>query len=61
MNRRQALATVGSIASVFLVNPLAAQSRAMLTRRIPSTGESLPLIGLGTWQVFDVGHDAVPA
>jgi diketogulonate reductase-like aldo/keto reductase len=27
----------------------------MLTRRIPSTGEELPVIGLGTWQTFDVG------
>jgi diketogulonate reductase-like aldo/keto reductase len=27
----------------------------MLTRRIPATGESLPVIGMGTWQTFDVG------
>jgi len=26
-----------------------------MTRRIPSTGEALPAIGLGTWQVFNVG------
>jgi diketogulonate reductase-like aldo/keto reductase len=24
-------------------------------RRIPSSGESLPVIGLGTWQAFDIG------
>jgi diketogulonate reductase-like aldo/keto reductase len=30
----------------------------MLTRAIPATGETLPVIGLGTWQVFDVGADA---
>ena len=29
-----------------------------MTRRIPSTGEELPAIGLGTWQVFDVGASA---
>ena len=27
----------------------------MLTRTIPSSGEALPVIGLGTWQTFDVG------
>jgi len=27
----------------------------MLTRAIPKTGEKLPVIGLGTWQTFDVG------
>ena len=31
---------------------------AMITRPIPSTGEAMPVIGLGTWQVFDVGADA---
>lgn len=27
----------------------------MLTRPIPSTGEALPVIGLGTWEKFDFG------
>ena len=27
----------------------------MLTRTIPKSGEKLPVIGLGTWQTFDVG------
>ncbi len=30
---------------------------SMLTRRIPSSGELLPVIGLGTSDVFDVGAD----
>ena len=30
----------------------------MITRPIPSSGETLPVIGLGTWQTFDVGADA---
>jgi diketogulonate reductase-like aldo/keto reductase len=29
----------------------------MLARPIPSTGEMLPVVGLGTWPVFDVGTD----
>ena len=28
-----------------------------MTRKIPSTGEELPAVGLGTWQVFDAGND----
>ena len=29
-----------------------------LARRIPKSGEAIPAIGLGTWQVFDVASDA---
>ncbi len=32
--------------------------RPLLTRPIPASGEQLPVIGLGTWQTFDVGEDA---
>jgi diketogulonate reductase-like aldo/keto reductase len=28
----------------------------MLTRQIPGSGEEVPVIGLGTWQTFDVGR-----
>ena len=28
-----------------------------MTKRIPSTGEALPVIGVGTWQTFDVGSN----
>jgi diketogulonate reductase-like aldo/keto reductase len=31
-----------------------AEDEMMTTRAIPSSGERLPVIGLGTWQVFDV-------
>ena len=27
----------------------------MLTRPVPSTGEALPVVGIGTWQGFDIG------
>ncbi|HEY4148930.1 MAG TPA: aldo/keto reductase [Chitinophagaceae bacterium] len=34
----------------------------MITRPIPSTGEALPVIGMGTWQTFDVaGSSAHPS
>ena len=28
-----------------------------MSKKIPSTGEALPVIGVGTWQTFDVGAD----
>ena len=28
------------------------------TRTIPSSGEALPIVGIGTWQTFDVGNHA---
>ncbi|MDQ3996891.1 MAG: aldo/keto reductase [Gemmatimonadota bacterium] len=31
----------------------------MLARRIPSTGEALPVVGLGSWITFNVGDDPV--
>jgi diketogulonate reductase-like aldo/keto reductase len=31
---------------------------AMITRPIPKSGEAMPVIGLGTWQTFDVGGGA---
>jgi diketogulonate reductase-like aldo/keto reductase len=31
---------------------------AIATRPIPRTGEALPVVGLGTWQTFDVGAGA---
>jgi diketogulonate reductase-like aldo/keto reductase len=30
----------------------------VLTRPIPSSGEAMPVIGLGTWQSFDIGSEA---
>ena len=36
----------------------AAQTNS-LRRSIPKTGEALPAVGLGTWQVFDVAGNAV--
>jgi diketogulonate reductase-like aldo/keto reductase len=38
------------------VRPAFAQTR-ILTKPIPATGEPIPLIGVGTWQTFDVGND----
>ena len=37
----------------------AAPAGAPATRRIPSTGEALPVVGLGSWITFNVGTDRV--
>jgi diketogulonate reductase-like aldo/keto reductase len=34
-----------------------ARARAAVTKKIASSGEGLPVIGVGTWQTFDVGAD----
>jgi diketogulonate reductase-like aldo/keto reductase len=60
MTRRKAMRLIGvSGAGLFLPIPLSrgqakTESSAMLTRAIPSVDEKLPVIGLGTWQAFDV-------
>jgi diketogulonate reductase-like aldo/keto reductase len=60
MTRREAMSLIGvSGAGLFLpVRASRAQAKpessAMLTRAIPSSGEKLPVIGLGTWRAFDV-------
>jgi diketogulonate reductase-like aldo/keto reductase len=56
-DRRATLHTLGALAGVALMGP-ASGKEAMHARPIPSSGEKLPLIGIGTWQTFDVGGDA---
>ena len=59
ITRRDALRLIGTgIASGALSTRLAAESRRMLARPIPSSGEELPVIGVGTWQTFDAGSSS---
>ena len=57
MTRREAARLIGASAAG-LALPISAravsESPTMLARTIPSSGEKLPVIGLGTWQTFDV-------
>ena len=48
------LMTVGAVGAA----SGAGATSAMLVRPIPSTGETIPAVGLGTWQTFDVGGGA---
>jgi aryl-alcohol dehydrogenase-like predicted oxidoreductase len=60
MTRREATKLIGASTAGLLLpisashGDTASESSTMLTRAIPSSGEKLPVIGLGTWEVFDV-------
>jgi len=58
-NRREALQLLScATAGAFLMPSLMAfKTNAMIKRKIPSSGEELPIVGLGTWQTFDVGNN----
>jgi diketogulonate reductase-like aldo/keto reductase len=58
LTRAEFLAGAGASVLALLAPPSAAAETKMLTRPIPSTGEAMPVIGLGTWQTFDVGNNA---
>jgi aryl-alcohol dehydrogenase-like predicted oxidoreductase len=57
-SRRSVLMAGGAIAAMAALRPALAASPALLTRPVPRTGERLPVIGLGTAIVFDIGEDA---
>jgi aryl-alcohol dehydrogenase-like predicted oxidoreductase len=44
-----------------MLMPAGSGAAAMLSRRIPRSGEPVPAVGLGTWQAFDVGGNAAGA
>jgi aryl-alcohol dehydrogenase-like predicted oxidoreductase len=58
MDRRNALQFLSALGACAALPRAASAQQTLLTRAIPSTGEKLPAIGLGTWITFDVGDDA---
>src|SRR5438067_3807269 len=60
IGRREML--LGAAGAATLLCPTAEKSamaaEEMIRRPIPSSGEAMPVIGLGTWQAFDVGNNA---
>lgn len=61
-SRRTVLRALATGAAAALLRPVdglagAAPRAAPLTRAIPSSGEKLPMVGLGTWITFNVGDD----
>ena len=59
LDRRTLIGALAAGAAGAVLRPLEALARtaAPLTRPIPSSGERLPLVGLGTWITFNVGDD----
>jgi diketogulonate reductase-like aldo/keto reductase len=58
ITRRQAVATLGAAAAATILRPFAGVAQtAIITKAIPSTGELIPAVGLGTWITFNVGDD----
>lgn len=55
--RRAVLTGSAALALSALASPLRAQATQIAQRTIPSTGESIPAIGLGSWITFNVGDD----
>jgi aryl-alcohol dehydrogenase-like predicted oxidoreductase len=60
MNRRELLSGGIQMAAAMAVpaSVVATSSSALLTRKVPSSGEELPVIGLGTSGPFEVGESA---
>lgn len=55
MNRREHLQSLGALGLLPLTSAdIISLTEEMIKRPIPSTGEMLPVIGVGTWETFDV-------
>ena len=59
ISRREAskLFAYSSMSALILPSIISFKSSGMKKREIPSSGQSLAVIGLGTWQSFDVGNN----
>ncbi len=50
-------AVLGALAALPFAGRLAVAQDAPITRAIPSSGEEIPVIGMGSWITFNVGND----
>jgi len=59
LSRREASKWIAFATVVISILPtlMSFNKSNIMKRKIPSSGELIPLIGLGTWQSFDVGND----
>src|SRR5262245_51097719 len=61
LSRRRLLRGLAAIGAAALFRPQLASSQQarVLKKPIPSTGEELPAVGLGSWITFNVGNDPI--
>lgn len=59
LTRRTLLQTGASLACAAFAGALPVRATEVTERAIPSSGERLPLVGLGSWITFNVGNDKV--
>ncbi|MES2981273.1 MAG: aldo/keto reductase [Verrucomicrobiota bacterium] len=61
LSRRHSLKLIGTGATALAFSPATgfAEDAKGVMKKIPSTGEELPVIGMGTWRSFNVGSDNV--
>ena len=57
LSRRAVLGSLAAAGATALAPAALAQPAPVLTRKIPSSDEALPLVGLGSWITFNVGND----
>ena len=58
MSRRTAIGAIAAGAAAATLRPLSVLAQStLITRPIPSSGERLPVVGLGSWITFNVGDD----
>lgn len=59
-DRRTLLKVLAAAAGAGVLGPvdLRASSAPLLKRKIPSSGEEIPVVGMGSWGTFNVGDDA---
>ncbi len=60
MKRRKTLKVLTSLSlsSLIGMHHLNFDFNSMIKREVPKTGAQIPIVGLGTWQTFDVGNNA---
>jgi len=57
MHGAAASVALSGLSPILIQNAFASQKMPLITKPIPSTGELIPVIGMGTWITFNVGQN----